>query len=96
MRCLVFFLMAALLPGAVDRIHVVERGDYGERYERVLARAWFTLDPKNPANQIIRDLDRAPVDDRGLVRFSADLLVVKPRDPAAAAAASAACSATSC
>lgn len=39
MRCLVFFLMAALLPGAVDRIHVVERGDYGERYERVLARA---------------------------------------------------------
>lgn len=75
-------LMAGTLSAAVDRIYLVERGDYGERYERVVARAWFTLDPKSPANQIIRDLDRAPVDENGLVRFSADLVVIKPRDPA--------------
>lgn len=82
MRLIALMLVAAALPAAVEKIYLVERGDYGERYERVVARAYFVVDPKLPANQIIRDLDRAPVDEQGLVRFSADLVVIKPRDPA--------------
>jgi len=74
--------LAALLPAAVQKIYVVERADYGTSYERILAKAHFAIDPKLPANQIIADLQYAPVDDKGLVRFTADLLVIKPRDPA--------------
>lgn len=82
MRLIALLLMAAALPAAVEKIYLVSRGDAGERYERVEARAHFVLDPKLPANQIIRDIDRAPVDEKGMVRFSADLVVLKPRDPA--------------
>ncbi|MCX6609318.1 MAG: alpha/beta hydrolase domain-containing protein [Acidobacteria bacterium] len=82
MRLIVLMLVAAALPAAVEKIYLVSRGDAGERYERVEARAYFVLDPKLPANQIIRDIDRAPVDEKGMVRFSADLVVLKPRDPA--------------
>jgi hypothetical protein len=82
MRLIALMLLATALPAAVEKIYVVERGDYGERYERVMAKAYFAVDPKAPTNQIIRDLDKAKTDDKGLVRFSADLLVIKPRDPA--------------
>jgi len=74
----------------VSTVHVVERADvldgrsFGKSgpYEKILARAWFTLDPKLPANRIIRDLDLAVSNPQGLVEFSADLYVLKPRDPA--------------
>jgi len=82
MRLIALLLVAAAMPAAVEKIYLVERGDYGERYERIVARAHFVLNPKLEANQIIRDLDRAPLDEKGMVRFSADLVVIKPRDPA--------------
>ena len=82
MRLLSLLLLALALPGAVEKIYLVSRGDAGERYERVVARAHFAIDPKLAANQIIRDIDRAPVDEKGMVRFTADLVVLKPRDPA--------------
>ena len=82
MRLIGLLLLAAALPAAVEKIYLVERGDFGERYERVSARAYFVIDPKLPVNQAIRDIDRAPVDAQGMVRFSADLVVIKPRDPA--------------
>lgn len=82
MRLLSLILLALAMPGAVEKIYLVSRGDAGERYERVEARAHFVIDPKLAANQIIRDIDRAPVDAKGMVRFSADLVVLKPRDPA--------------
>ena len=86
MRLIALLLVAAALPAplisAVEKIYLVSRADAGEGYERVEARAYFVLDPKLPANQIIRDIDRAPVDEKGMVRFSADLVVLKPRDPA--------------
>ncbi len=82
MRLLSLLLLALAMPGAVEKIYLVSRGDAGERYERVEARAHFVIDPKLAANQIIRDIDRAPLDAKGMVRFSADLVVLKPRDPA--------------
>ncbi len=90
MRILLLMVVASLGFGAVTKIYVEERGDVQDGksfgatgpYERVVARAHFAIDPKLAANQIIRDIDRAPVDDKGMVRFSADLYVLKPRDPA--------------
>ncbi len=89
-RYLFLLLCASLLPAAVTKVHVVDRNDYlGARefgsagpYERVFARANFALDPKSPANAKIRDLDKAVTNEAGLVTFSADIFVLKPRDPA--------------
>ena len=51
-------------------------------YERIKGRALFRVDPKLAANSIITDLALAPKNDEGLVEFSADVYVLKPRDPA--------------
>jgi hypothetical protein len=75
---------------AVATVHVIERGDvldnkpFGKSgpYERIQARAYFAVDPKLPENQFIRDLGLAQTNSTGQVEFSADVYVLKPRDPA--------------
>ena len=78
----------ALSPAALLRIELSERSDvlagksFGSAgpYERLIGKAYFAVDPKNAANRIISDIDKAPRDEHGLVEFSADLYVLKPRD----------------
>jgi len=53
-------------------------------YEKLRGTVYFTLDPNNPHDRIIANLDLAPRDARGLVEFSADLIVLQPVNPAAA------------
>ncbi len=87
-----FLALVAAIPLAagVTAIHVVDRDDVasGESmgtagpYERIVAKAHFAVDPKLPANRIISDIDLAPRNENGLVEFSADLYVMRPRDPA--------------
>ncbi|MCS7023698.1 MAG: alpha/beta hydrolase domain-containing protein [Bryobacteraceae bacterium] len=80
---LVQILLLSSAPAALKQIHLVERSDVaGYRYERILAKAHFAIDPALPVNRIIRDLDYAPRNSQGLVEFSADLFVLKPRNPA--------------
>jgi hypothetical protein len=50
-------------------------------YERLVGRALFAVDPGAPAQQGITDLDKAPTDADGLVRFVGDLSILKPVDP---------------
>src|SRR5689334_7875696 len=77
-----------ILSAALLRLEVSERTDvlagkpFGHTgpYERIVGRAYFSVDPKLPANQIITDIDKAPVNDEGKVEFSADIYVLKPRD----------------
>jgi hypothetical protein len=81
----VLLLLTPVLSfGAVQRIQIIERTDIpGEQpYERIVAKAYFTVDPNLPANKIIADIDLAPRDADGLVEFSSDLYILKPRDPA--------------
>jgi hypothetical protein len=74
---------------ALLRVEVSERTDvlagrpFGNTgpYERIVGKAYFSVDPKLPANQIITDIDKAPVNDDGKVEFSSDIYVLKPRDP---------------
>lgn len=76
--------------GAVTSVQVLERSDvlngvaFGAAgaYERVIGKVRFAVDPKLAANRIITDIDLAPRNEAGLVEFSADLYVLKPRDPA--------------
>ena len=51
-------------------------------YEKLRGRAWFALDPNDPANAPIADLKLAPRNNRGLVIFSAEFLVLRPVEAA--------------
>ncbi len=52
--------------------------DQAGAYEKLRGRAFFALDPQAPANKPIADLALAPRNNRGLVTFSADFLVLRP------------------
>ncbi|MGH9658894.1 MAG: alpha/beta hydrolase domain-containing protein, partial [Bryobacteraceae bacterium] len=89
-RFLLPLLLCACAQAGLVRIEVAERSDVLEGrsfrsagpYERIVGRAYFAVDPKLPANRIIADIDLAPRNDAGLVEFSSDIYVLKPRDPA--------------
>src|SRR5438034_762234 len=49
-------------------------------YEKVIGRFHGELDPKNPLNAVIVDLDKAPHNARGMVEYSADFYILKPVD----------------
>jgi hypothetical protein len=51
-------------------------------YEKIVGKVFFSVDPANPRNKGIVDLDKAPHDDAGRVAFSADLYVLAPKDAA--------------
>lgn len=91
MRYLPLLLLATLsLHAEVTRVYVTERSDvlngraFGDAgpYERIIGKAHIALDPTNVQNTPIRDLSRAPANPKGLVEFTADVYVLKPRDPA--------------
>ena len=72
---------------AIRKIYVEERTDvldgrsFGNTgpYERITAKAHFVIDPNLPANQRIRDIALGPKNAAGMVEFTADLYVLKPR-----------------
>jgi hypothetical protein len=59
----------------------VEFGESGA-YERIDVTLTFAVDPGHEANESIVDLELAPRDADGRVRFTADLTVLAPVDPA--------------
>ncbi len=87
---ILLFALSCLAPAKLLRIELSERSDvldgasFGAAgpYERLIGKAYFGVDPNLPANKIIVDIALAPRDAEGLVEFSADLYVLKPRDPA--------------
>jgi alpha/beta hydrolase family protein len=74
----------------VERIEILSRqafaggAEFGHAgsYEKLRGRAFFALDPDAAANGPIADLKLAPRNDRGLVEFSAEFLVLRPADAA--------------
>ncbi|HSP70118.1 MAG TPA: alpha/beta hydrolase domain-containing protein [Bryobacteraceae bacterium] len=74
-------LFAGFLQAAVTRVDVTETTDLAG-YERIAGKVYFAVDPKLPANRAIADIDLAPRNAAGLVEFSADLLVLRPKDAA--------------
>lgn len=49
-------------------------------YERLTGRAWFEVDPANPRNAVIVNLDKAPRNAAGKVEFNAPVILIKPVD----------------
>ena len=51
-------------------------------YEKVVGTVHFAIDPKDPRNRVIADLDKALVNGQGKVEFSSDFYLIRPSDPA--------------
>ncbi|MFL6716317.1 MAG: hypothetical protein ACJ8G3_08155, partial [Burkholderiaceae bacterium] len=49
-------------------------------YEQVTGTIKGEVDPKDPKNAIIQDLALAPVNSKGMVEYSADFVMLKPKD----------------
>src|SRR5260370_5363223 len=81
LRRLVFLLIPlASVHAAVTRVEIASRADYSiGNYERITGKVYFAVDPKLAANQIITDIALAPRNAQGLVEFSADLEVLRPK-----------------
>ena len=74
---------AARLSAEVTRVDVATRADVGSSgYEKVVGTLHFAVDPHDPRNRVIVDLDKAPVNANGRVEFSADLYILRPKEAA--------------
>jgi len=87
-RLALILLFAAPLRAEVVRIEVKTRADvlsakaFGTvgAYEKLSGKIYFAVDPRNSANQIIADIDKAPKNASGKVEFSSDFYMIKPKD----------------
>ncbi|MFC1613975.1 alpha/beta hydrolase domain-containing protein [Gemmatimonadota bacterium] len=50
-------------------------------YETLAGRVHYTIDPKDPKNARIADIEYAETGTDGLVRFTAEFVIAKPTDP---------------
>ena len=74
---------------AVTRIDISNRSDFADGasfdgvgpYEFLEGTAQFAVDPLNQRNQAITDLELAPPDTNGQVKFSAHFAMLQPVDP---------------
>src|SRR6266478_6450407 len=69
------FVVEERVPYAVG----MEWGTAGP-YERLKGTAYMEVDPRDPLNAIIVNLDKAPRNARGMVEFSSPFLILKPVD----------------
>lgn len=81
-------LSASVVFADVTHFQVESRGDlpgnieYGlvGAYEKLSGKVYFEVDPGNAANQIIADIEYAPLNEAGKVEFSAKFFLLKPKD----------------
>ena len=64
----------------VTRVEITTRADVGiSGYEKIVGTIHFAVDPKAARNRVVVDLDKAPVNAAGLVEFSSDLYILRPK-----------------
>ncbi|HZS05150.1 MAG TPA: alpha/beta hydrolase domain-containing protein [Blastocatellia bacterium] len=88
--CTITLLLLATInaQARVTRVEIISRADLlggkgfglAGAYEKIVGKVYFAVDPNNPHNKIIVDLDKAPRNEQGMVEFSADLYILKPKD----------------
>jgi hypothetical protein len=69
----------------IERVEPLADGaPFGEvgAYERVIGKARGEVDPQHPANKGIALLDKAPPNANGKVEYTADVFILRPKDPA--------------
>jgi hypothetical protein len=83
MKITIFALVACLVSASsfaeVTTVEVTSRTDIAYGYEQITGKVHFVVDPKNPLNAVIADIDKAPKNADGKVEFTADLLALRPK-----------------
>jgi hypothetical protein len=80
LRRIALFLPLALASAGVTRVEIASRSDLPiDNYERVTGKVYFAVDPKLAANKIIADIELAPRNAQGMVEFSADVEILRPK-----------------
>jgi hypothetical protein len=81
-------LFGSLAGARVTHIQIISRevvangmpfGSSGA-YEKLRGRVLFEVDPEDPRNAVVFDLDKAPQNHEGMVEFSADMFILKPME----------------
>ena len=88
LQIIALFLFILPVQAGVTRIEIISRADllngkeFGPAgaYEKIVAKVHFAVDPRNPHNKTVVDLDKARRNEQGLVEFSADLFMLRPKD----------------
>ena len=83
-RCWLAIAFALTACGAanaeVTRVEITKRADVGTSgYEKIVGTIHFAVDPKLPRNRVVVDLDKAPTNAAGLVEFTSDLYILRPK-----------------
>ena len=81
-------LLSSLAQAHVVRVEVVSRSDVDNgkpfgaagSYEKITGRVYFAVNPDNPHNRQIVDLDKAARNSQGEVEFSSDFYLFRPKD----------------
>ena len=81
-------LVVSSASAEVVRIEITSRSDVADgktyglagAFERIEGTIYFAIDPNNPANRIITDIDYAPRNADGKVEFRSDFYLIKPKD----------------
>src|SRR5438552_2378730 len=86
------WIVAAAVPSEARVVKLVVEGKrpvadgvvYGAvgPYERLDGTVYFEVDPRDPLNAVIVNIDKAPRSAGGLVEFSAPFVIIKPVDMA--------------
>src|SRR5215216_5897623 len=81
--CVVAALLAPTTVHAeVTRVEIARRADLGiTGYEKIVGTIHFAVDPRDPHNRLVTDLDKAPLNAAGRVEFSSDLYILRPKAP---------------
>ena len=65
------------------RVDVKTRADIGTSgFEKIVGTAYFAVDPMDHRNQVVADIDQAPMNSAGRVECSSDLYIIRPKDAA--------------
>ena len=89
--CAAVGLLGILLPtveARVVRLQITSRSSFASgtaygsagAYEKILGTVFFEVDPSDPRDKVVFDLDKAPLTSGGKVAFSADFYILKPVD----------------
>jgi hypothetical protein len=74
--------LTATAGAEVTRVDVARRMDLGTTgYEKIVGTIHFAVDPADPRNSRVVDLDKAPRNAAGRVEFSSDLYILRPKAP---------------
>ncbi len=64
------------------KVEPLDTHSYGSvgPHQKLSGTIWGEVDPADPHNAIIVDLDLAPTNENGMVEYTADFVLLKPRD----------------